>query len=125
MLKNQDAMATIAVKDIESAKNFYENKLGLEPADNMEAGVLVYQSGKTQLLVYQSQYAGTNQATSATWRVGKELTNIVQTLKARGISFEHYSLPGATMEGDIHVFGALKGAWFKDPEGNILHLVGQ
>jgi hypothetical protein len=73
-------------------------------------------------VVYQSQYAGTNRASSATWGVGDELETIVQTLKAAGVSFEHYDLPGLRREGDIHLIRDFKGAWFRDPDGNILHI---
>lgn len=73
-------------------------------------------------MVYRSQYAGTNKATSATWSVGNELETIVRALKGAGIKFEHYDMPGGRQEGDIHVFGDFKAAWFKDPDGNILHV---
>jgi hypothetical protein len=73
-------------------------------------------------VVYQSQYARTNKATSATWGVGEELEAIVQTLKSAGVPFEHYDLPGLRREGDIHFVRDFKGAWFRDPDGNILHI---
>jgi hypothetical protein len=87
-----------------------------------EEGVLSYKSGKSSLLVYQSQYAGTNKATAATWAVN-DLEATVKALKAKGVRFEHYDLPGTTRSGDIHGSGRTKAAWFKDPDGNILAVV--
>jgi hypothetical protein len=77
------------------------------------------------LLVYRSDYAGTNQATAATWAVGDELDSVMDDLRSKGVSFEHYDLPGTTREGDVHILGDMRGAWFKDPDGNILALVNQ
>ena len=125
MLANRNAMATIAVKDIDVARKFYGGTLGLQPLEGSEKGVLSYQSGNATVIVYASQYAGTNQATSATWGVGDEFDNILQTLQAKGVVFEHYDLPGLTRQGDAHVAGTFKGAWFKDPDGNILHIVNR
>ncbi len=122
MLGNTDAIATCAVRDVEKAKQFYEGTLGLVPLPTQEAGVLSYKSGKSALLVYQSQYAGTNKATAAT-RVVNDLEGTVKALKARGVRFEHYDLPGTSRNGDIHGSGWTKAAWFKDPDGNILALV--
>ena len=121
MLTDKDAMATIAVKDMAAARKFYEGTLHLERSGG-EGGVATYRSGKSTVLVYQSAYAGTNKATSATWSVGEELETIVRSLKDAGVTFEHYDLPGARREGDIHIFGDFKAAWFKDPDGNILHV---
>jgi catechol 2,3-dioxygenase-like lactoylglutathione lyase family enzyme len=123
MLTDGDAVATIAVKDTDSARKFYEGKLGFLPAPG-ESGVLSYKSGNSTLFVYQSHYAGTNKATAATWVVD-DLEGIVRDLKGRGIAFEHYdNLPEMTREGDVHTSGKTKAAWFKDPDGNILSLVG-
>jgi catechol 2,3-dioxygenase-like lactoylglutathione lyase family enzyme len=122
MLGSKEGMATIAVKDIATAKQFYEGKLGFEPAGGMGRGVAVYRSGASRIVVYQSEFAGTNKATSATWSVGAELEDIVRKLKAAGVSFEHYDLPGLERRGDIHIAGDFKAAWFKDPDGNILHI---
>ncbi len=122
MLGNTDAVATIAVKKIEPARKFYEGTLGLKPIPTPETGVQNYQSGNSSVLVYESQYAGTNKATAATWGV-KDLEGTVQALKAKGIRFEHYDMPGASRKGDTHGTGKTKAAWFKDPDGNILALV--
>jgi hypothetical protein len=73
--------------------------------------------------VYQSKFAGTNKATAATWLVGGELESIVKELKGKGIAFEHYDMPNTRLEGDIHVSGRTKVAWFRDLDGNILSLV--
>jgi catechol 2,3-dioxygenase-like lactoylglutathione lyase family enzyme len=122
VLGNTDVIATCAVKDIEKAKKFYGGTLGLTLVESQEAGVLSYKSGKSALLVYQSQYAGTNKATAATWAV-TDLEGTVQALKAKGVRFEHYDLPGTERTGDIHGSGKTKAAWFKDPDGNILAVV--
>jgi catechol-2,3-dioxygenase len=125
MLKDNDATATIAVKDIEVARKFYETVVGLTPLPATEPGVLTFRSGNTSVLVYQSQFAGTNRATAATWMVGDDLEGAVAVLKARGATFEHYDFPGMKREGDLHVTGKSRAAWFKDPDGNILALVGR
>ncbi len=120
VLADFEAMATIAVKDLEVARKFYEGTLGLKRAGN-EMGVLDLKSGNSRIVVYQSQYAGTNKATSATWSVA-DAEAVVSALKAKGVKFEHYDLPGLTRKGDLHVAGPFKAAWFKDPDGNILHV---
>jgi catechol 2,3-dioxygenase-like lactoylglutathione lyase family enzyme len=128
MLGTKDAAATLAVKDINAARDFYENTLGLTQVEGgpSDPSAVLYRSGSSTVLVYQSGYAGTNQATAASWAVGDELDAIVQSLKEKGVTFEHYDdLPGTTREGDVHVMGELKAAWFKDPDGNILNLANQ
>jgi catechol 2,3-dioxygenase-like lactoylglutathione lyase family enzyme len=121
MLSDKDAVATVAVKSLESAKKFYEQTLGLTKIMENEE-VLTFKSGKSTLFVYRSQYAGTNKATAVTW-VADEVEDIVKTLKGRGVNFEHYDLPNLTRQGDLHVAGTMKAAWFKDPDGNIFSLV--
>lgn len=123
MLKDADIMATIAVKDMAAARKFYEGVLGLELTHSEGGMAHEYRSGNSRLLVYQSQFAGTNRATAATWTVDVEA--VVGELTAKGVKFEHYDFPGVERKGDIHIGGGLKNAWFKDPDGNILALVGQ
>jgi catechol 2,3-dioxygenase-like lactoylglutathione lyase family enzyme len=118
MLGNATVYATIAVKDMEAAKTFYGQKLGLSQVDENPGGVM-YRSGDSKLFVYQSEFAGTNQATCASWDV-TDLEAVVSDLKQKGITFEQYDMPGATREGDIYVMGGEKAAWFKDPDGNII-----
>jgi len=125
MLGDRDATATVAVKDLQAAKKFYEGKLGLKRTGPEDPESLVYTTGKTQLFVYRSEYAGTNQATAVTWGVGPRFDELVRGLGAKGVTFERYDLPGTTREGDVHVTGELKVAWFKDPDGNIHSLVNQ
>jgi catechol 2,3-dioxygenase-like lactoylglutathione lyase family enzyme len=121
MLSDKDAVATVAVKNLESAKRFYENTLGLtKEMENDE--VVAYRTGRSKLFVYRSQFAGTNKATGVTWVVD-EIDDLVRTLKDRGVTFEHYDLPNMTRQGDLHVAGTMKAAWFKDPDGNIFSLV--
>jgi catechol 2,3-dioxygenase-like lactoylglutathione lyase family enzyme len=125
MLGNKDAAANIAVKNLEKSKKFYEDVLGLTQVDAEGQEFIVFKSGNSTVNVYQSQYAGTNQATAVTWAVGEEMEDIVRALKAKGITFEHYGMPDMKREGDIHVAGDMKVAWFKDPDGNILNIVNQ
>lgn len=125
MLGNKDAVANVAVRDLETARRFYEDTLGLKPVEAVEGEVIVFQSGRSTLNVYRSQYAGTNQATAVTWTVGDDVEAVVRALKAKGVRFEHYDMPGMTRAGDIHTEGDMKVAWFKDPDGNILNIISQ
>ena|SRR5690348_7337234 len=126
MLANRDVVATIAVKDLDAAARFYEGTLGLSriPRDADDDAIL-YRSGSSAVLVYTSQFAGTNQATSASWGVGDDLDQVIDDLKSKGVAFERYDMPGVAREGDVHVMGNLRAAWFRDPDGNNLNLVNE
>jgi catechol 2,3-dioxygenase-like lactoylglutathione lyase family enzyme len=120
MLGDADVTTMVAVKDAAQAADFYERALGLTRLDSSPT-VIRYRSGATTLVVYESQTAGTNQATTALWRVD-DLEGTVAELRARGVKFEHYELPGATRDDDIHDLGVFKTAWFRDPSGNIFEV---
>ena len=123
MLGKADATPMIAVKDLDRARKFYEETLGLEAKEEMEGEVLTVQSGRTPITVYKSEFAGTNKATALTFEVD-DLQSEVQELKDKGIFFEKYDLEGLTPKGDFYEGeGGFKTAWFKDPDGNILSLV--
>ena len=121
MLSENDAVPTVAVKDLQRAKKFYEGTLGLTKVMENEE-VIAFKTGKSKLFVYRSQFAGTNKATAVTF-VADEVDDLVQTLKSRGVTFEHYDLPQMTRQGDVHMAGSMRAAWFKDPDGNIFSLV--
>ncbi|HET6940802.1 MAG TPA: VOC family protein [Sphingomicrobium sp.] len=122
MLGKADATPMIAVKDIDRAKQFYQDKLGLKPIQEMGGEFFMLQSGDTTLNVYRSEFAGTNKATALTFDVD-DIDSEVRELKDKGIQFEHYDVQGLTPEGDIYRGEKMKTAWFKDPDGNILSLV--
>ncbi|WP_458720255.1 VOC family protein [Candidatus Nitrosocosmicus sp. R] len=125
MLSSKSALANIAVENLEISRKFYENTLGLEKIDSVGDEVVVYRCGNSAIIVYQSQYAGTNKATSATWIVGEDIDVLVKELKSKGVQFEHYDMPNTTLKDDIHVDGNMKVAWFKDPDGNILNIINK
>jgi len=125
MLGDKDAAANIAVKNLERARKFYEDTLGLTQIGSEGQEVIIFKSGNSLINVYQSQYAGTNKATAVTWVVGQDVEDFVQQLKAKGIAFEHYDMPGVTRNGDVHVADDMKVAWFKDPDGNILNIANR
>ena len=120
MLGRSDATPMLAVKDLDRARQFYEDKLGLEEIDDFGEGFML-KSGDTKLSVYKSEFAGTNQATALTFDVD-DIEEEVRGLKDKGISFEHYDV-GLTPKGDIYEGEGMKTAWFKDPDGNILSLI--
>jgi catechol 2,3-dioxygenase-like lactoylglutathione lyase family enzyme len=125
MLGGKDAAATLAVSDLQRARDFYENTLGLQAVQE-PPGAILYRSGNSVVLVYPSEYAGTNKATAASWAVGDDFDSIVTALKEKGVAFEHYDdLPETTREGDVHLMGDFKAVWFKDPDGNILNLINE
>ena len=122
MLGNHDSSAIVAVSDLEAARAFYGELLGLELSDEgVEEGVLVYRTGATKLVVYRSEHAGSNRANAVVWGVGEEMEAIVAELEAKGATFEHYPQIGQ-LERNVHVAGGAKLVWIKDPDGNLLHL---
>jgi catechol 2,3-dioxygenase-like lactoylglutathione lyase family enzyme len=121
MLDLGEAVATVPVRNLSTAVDFYANKLGLKKLSGDGKNVQTFESGRSKLLVYQSQFTGTNKATAVTWLVS-DVDAVARALKEKGIAFEHYDLPGATREGDVHVMGQMRTAWFKDLDGNILAL---
>jgi len=123
MLGATQSIATIAVRNLEEARVYYEEKLGLEVARELPEGIS-YRTGSTTLLVYASRYAGMNQATSVTWAID-DVEQVARELSAKGVTFEHYDLPGTTVEGDVHVEGDRKAVWFKDSDGNLLSVVNE
>lgn len=124
MLKDKNSSAIAAVKKIGPARDFYEHTLGLEIAgDHAEDGVVVYRTGKTQLTVYESEFAGTNKANAVTWAVGGEFDAIIADLRNKGVAFEEYDIEGVENDGGVHRAGGMKLVWFKDPDGNILHIL--
>jgi catechol 2,3-dioxygenase-like lactoylglutathione lyase family enzyme len=122
MLGKAATTPMIAVKDIDRAKKFYSEKLGLEPTSEMGSEFFMLKSGDTTLNVYKSDFAGTNKATLLTFDVD-DIDAEVRELKDKGISFEHYDLEGLKADGDIYRGQGMKTAWFKDPDGNILSLI--
>jgi catechol 2,3-dioxygenase-like lactoylglutathione lyase family enzyme len=123
MLGGFDAMASIAVKDLAVAKAFYAETLGLTPVDTEGDEAITFSSGASKLVVYRSEFAGSNKATAMMWNVSAgDIEKIAKGLKGKNVTFEHYPLPEGKHEGDLHVFGPMKVAWFKDPDGNILSL---
>lgn len=123
MLGSHDAIATVAVRDLAAARRFYEEQIGLAVAHDGDGHMVAYAAGAVTLFVYESRFAGTNRATAVTWPVGDALDALVGTLAGRGVRFEHYDLEGTTREGDVHVAGAMRTAWFADPDGNVHALV--
>ena len=122
MLSNRDAVANLAVKNVQAARKFYEGTLGLKQVDAEGSELIVFESGNTKLNVYESKEAGTNKATAVTWAVD-DVESEVNALRAKGVKFEHYDMPGLKRQGDVHIGGDMKVAWFKDPDGNILNIV--
>ena len=121
MLGKANATPMIAVKDIDRARKFYADTLGLETKDEMGGEVLTVKSGDTAISVYRSEFAGTNQATTLTFDVD-DINAEVRELKDKGVFFEQYDMPGLERQGDLYVAQGMKTAWFKDPDGNILSL---
>jgi catechol 2,3-dioxygenase-like lactoylglutathione lyase family enzyme len=122
MLGTRNAVANLATKDLDKARMFFRDKLGLEEVGREGDELVTFASGDSNIYVYRSDFAGTNKATALSWEVD-DIDAEVAALKDKGVSFEHYDMGGLERDGDIHVGEDMKIAWFKDPDGNILSLV--
>jgi catechol 2,3-dioxygenase-like lactoylglutathione lyase family enzyme len=118
MLETARAVATIAVSDLDRAKKFYGETLGMRVQQERPDGV-VYDAKDSEFLVYPSQFAGSAKSTLMSFEVD-DLEAAVKQLRDRGVTFEEYDMPGLKTVDGIAQLGDVKGAWFKDPDGNIL-----
>ena len=119
MLAQITPVPMLAVTDVARARRFYTQTMGLEEDKHGMEDVLQFRAGTAVFVVYPSEYAGTNKATALTWVVGDQLEKVVEALRGKGVTFEHYELPDTVRKGDIHESGPIRNAWFKDPDGNI------
>jgi catechol 2,3-dioxygenase-like lactoylglutathione lyase family enzyme len=122
MLTDANILAVLPAKDINRAKDFYRDKLGMEPSDSMEEGSAIYRCGNgTGFLIYQTENAGTAKNTQMGWETDN-LEREMEDLRGRGVVFEDYDFPGLKTENGIASNDWGQSAWFLDSEGNILNL---
>ncbi len=121
MLTNAPIRAYIPASNLQRARKFYEEMVGLKPAE-ADAGGVTYTCGGAEVFMYPTPNAGTSKASQAFWQV-EDIEAEVAELKARGVVFEEYDIPGSKMKNSIATGGGARAAWFKDSEGNIMAVV--
>ena len=122
MFKDSNIMAVLPAKDINRAKEFYRDKLGIEPSEILEEGGAMYSCGQgTRFLVYQTENAGTAKNTQMGWETD-DLEREMEELRGRGVVFEEYDFPGLKTENGVATTNWGKAAWFLDSEGNIINV---
>jgi catechol 2,3-dioxygenase-like lactoylglutathione lyase family enzyme len=120
VLQSSPMYAYLPAKDVARARRFYEGTLGFEPKQEVAGGVVYECAGGTACFLYPTPNAGTSAASQAFWQVA-DVEREVAELKAKGVAFEDYDMPG--MKDGFMIGGGAKTAWFKDTEGNILAIV--
>jgi catechol 2,3-dioxygenase-like lactoylglutathione lyase family enzyme len=120
MLKGYDTATMIPAKDLERTRRFYEDVLGFS-VDYEDQGGITYKSGSTTFNLYPTQFAGTAQHTLIGWAVD-DIEAVVDDLASKGVTFEQYDMGELKTDakGIAQMGPQERGAWFKDPEGNIL-----
>jgi len=122
MLKDKTSSAIVAVDDLERARDFYTDTLGLElDGDDMD-GVLSYKTGDTFLVVYRSDGVRPGTGNAVAWSAGDDVEAIADALRAKGVTLEEYPDLGMDIDRGVHKADGFAGIWFKDPGGNILHV---
>ena len=122
MLNDSAVTANVPASDLDRARRFYADVLGLTPADENPGGLVYTTRGGTSFFLYETQHAGRAGHTIAQWHV-QDVAREVRDLKTKGVTFEHYEMPGVTWDGDVATMqGMGSAAWFKDSEGNIMCL---
>lgn len=114
--------AYVPATDVARARKFYEQVLGFTPKGETGGGVTYEFADHTACFLYPTPNAGTSKASQAFWQV-EDVEKEVAELKARGVTFEEYDMPGMKMVNNIMTGGGAKAAWFKDTEGNIMAII--
>lgn len=121
MLTGAKATSMLPAVDVSRARRFYEESLGLRPGAVQPSGAVQYEAGGARFALYPRASPTRADHTALSFEV-QDLAGEMRSLRARGIRFEEYDLPGLkTVEG-VCVLGAERAAWFRDSEGNILCL---
>ncbi len=120
MLAGWSLGATIPAKDLNGTRRFYEDVLGAQVVME-DPGGIVYKSGDSYFSLYPTEFAGTAQHTLGAFMV-QDVQAAVADLRGKGVTFEEYDMPNLRTEKGIATLGKTRGAWFKDPDGNILAL---
>jgi predicted enzyme related to lactoylglutathione lyase len=123
LLKNASVVAILPAEDLERAKTFYAEKLGLPSPNTVAPATVSIECGNgTMFIVYEREGSTKADHTVAGWLVD-DVEKTVEALSSRGVAFEQYDMPGLkTDERGIAELGEVKTAWFKDSEGNILSI---
>ena len=122
MLKIKNAAAAIPAQDIKRARQFYEQKLGLKPAEEEPDGSTMYRTGETGFLVFPSTGKASGDHTQMALEV-EDVPSAASELKSKGVKLEEYDYPEfKTRDGLVDMPDGTKGAWFKDTEGNLITL---
>ena len=115
----QDLYTVLPAQDLERARGFYHDKLGMEPEGTLD-GMLMYRVGPAgRFALYETSNAGTAQNTQMCL-ISDDLAADMARLRDAGLAFEEYDYPGLKTVGGIATIGTLHAAWFRDSEGNIL-----
>jgi len=122
MLQDSPLYAYFPAQDIARARRFYEDKLGFRPQQEIAGGIVYAFANGTAAFLYLTPNAGTSKASQAFWQVD-DVEGEVAALKARGVIFENYDMPGEKSPSGVITAGGAKAAWFKDSEGNILAII--
>ena len=120
-LASSHVTCMLPVKDLDRARRFYEDALGLEPLGAKPDGKFIYLCGGTELALFPKPEGTKAEHTALSFRVTR-IGESVAALKERGVRFADYDLPGLKTVEHVCVLGSEKAAWFEDPEGNILCL---
>ncbi|WP_305804626.1 VOC family protein, partial [Stenotrophomonas sp. YIM B06876] len=101
MLKDKTSSAIVAVSDLDRARDFYSNTLGLEPRDDDMDGVVGYRTGDTTLVVYRSEGVRPGTGNAVAWSGGDDVVAIAETLRAKGVALEEYPDLGMDIERGV------------------------
>ena len=118
MLGQLETYAVLPAKDLRRARRFYADKLGLEPVEENEGGMMYRTQAGTAFFLYETENAGTAQNTAMCW-IATDLDAEMAELRERGITFLDYDFPELKTENGVATMGTERSAWFVDTEGNI------
>ena len=122
MLSNYSPVPTLPVSDLDKAREYYEQTLGLT-TERAEPGGVTYSCGSGRLFVYPSEYAGTNKGTAVSYDVPlSDFDSEVNWLRGQGVEFTTFEMDGIEWNDGVATMGEMRAVWFTDPDGNILNI---
>jgi len=122
MLTSAHVNAALPAQDLDRAKAFYRDKLGLQPFEDDGSNVRFRVADGSEFNVFRTSGAPSGTHTQMAFVV-EDIAGEVKDLKSRGVAFEDYDFPGLKTKDSIAEAGDAKAAWFKDSEGNMLSIV--